>query len=344
MISDVSLSKTTPTAIRVTQPSQSNRPFEHVMVCLDQSPEAVHLLEIASEFAVGMDALVTAVRVMPTGNVTGAVSDPVTWDLSRRAELKDLDELVDGLHAQAKIETAVLAGPSAGTLCREARARDADLIVMGTGARGGSGDWGLGGTARRLLEDFPGSVLLVPNVERHRPSLQQPSPRIVVALDGSAEAEAALNVAIAIAETRNGELVLMHAVPEIAPNVDGPPEPEDEALRLQVRHRNAARAKQHLERVRRIIPADRVTDRVRVLTGEDPRRALAREVHDEAADLLVLSARGLGRDPDLPIGSTAEYLACSATVPVLLIRHPEEQPSRSRVHAPARPKVVPGVA
>lgn len=343
MISDVSLSGATATAIPFARPPRARPPFQHVMACLDHSSDAEHLLETASEFAAGMDALVTAVRVIPTGDSRGALSDPVEWDLRLKAELKDLDQLVDGLHTQAKIETAVLSGPSAATLCREARARDADLIVLGTGARGVSGERGMGGTARHLLEDFPGSVLLVPREERHRSLVQAPAPRIVVALDGSAEAESALNVAIAIADGRHGELVLMHAVPEIAPNVDGPPEPEDEALRLQVRHRNAARARRHLERVRRNIPSDRIHDRVRVLTGEDPRRALARGVHDEAADLLVLSARGLGRDPALPIGSTADYLACGATVPILLIRQPEAQPCRTRSHAPARPKVVPGV-
>ncbi len=318
--------------------------FRHMMVGLDHSPNAAHVLEVASEFASGLELPLTVARVMKPGSRQAAATDPVDWDLTMRAEETEIGGLLEKFSPAAHAGAVVLSGEVAPTLCDAARERDADLMVIGTGVRGSKGVWGLGSVARHLVEEFPGSLLVVPADARHRPSGGARAPRVLVALDWSASSKAALQTATAVAERQGAELVLIHAVPEIASAVAGPPEPEDEALRVEVRNRNIAQAKRHLEGVRRLIPSDRLRHRVRLMTHEEPRRALARAIEEEAADLLVLSARGMGRNPDLPIGSTAEYLVCCARIPVLIVRPGQEQKPRRVALAPSRPRAVPGLA
>lgn len=318
--------------------------FGHVIVGLDHSAHAADVLEVASEFAISMDLPLTAVRVITPGSGQAAAADPVEWDLTMRAEEAEVGGLLEAHGSAAHAEVAVLSGDVAATLRDAARERDADLMVIGTGARGSKGVWGLGSVARHLVEEFPGSLLVVPADARRWPGDRARTRRVVVALDWSASSKAALQTAAAIAERQEAELVLIHAVPEIAPAAEGPPEPEDEALCVEMRNRNIAQAKRHLDAARRLIPSDRLRHRARLLTHEEPRRALTRAIEEEAADLLVLSARGTGRNPDLPIGSTAEYLVCSARIPVLLERPRQEQKPRRPGHAPVRPRAVPGVA
>ncbi len=318
--------------------------FRHVMVALDHSPYVAHVLEVASEFAGGLELPLTAARVITPGTWQAAAADPVQWELTMRAEETEIGGLLEEHGPAAHAEAVVLSGEVVATLCDAALERDADLLVIGTGARGAKGVWGLGGIARHLVEEFPGSLLVVPADVRHRPTGRTNAPRVVVALDWSASSKAALQTAAVIAERQEAELVLLHAVPEIAPAAAGPPEPEDMALRAEVRNRNIAQAKRHLEAVRRLIPSDRLRHRVRLMTHEEPRRALARAIEEEAADLLVLSVRGMGRNPDLPIGSTADYLVCSTRIPVLLVRQRQDHKPRRLGHAPSRPRAVPGLA
>ena len=318
--------------------------FRHVIVGLDHSGQADHVLEVASEFAVNMELPLTVARVIAPVSWQAAVADPVEWDLTMRAEETEIDGLLKEHVPAAHAEAAVLSGEVAPTLCDAASERNADLMVIGTGTRGAKGVWGLGSVARHLVEEFPGSLLVVPADTRPRPTDRAHATRVAVALDCSAHSKAALQTAVAIAERQEGELVLIHAVPETAPAAAGPPEPEDEALGVEIRNRNIAQAKRHLDAVRRLIPSDRLRHRVRLITRDEPRRALARAIEEEAADLLVLSARGMGRNPDLPIGSTAEYLVCSARIPVLIVRPRQEQTQRRVGLAPSRPRAVPGLA
>lgn len=324
------------------EPGTARPIFRHVMACIDHSVDARRVLQQAATIAELSGAELTALRVLPTVR-DERYADPVEWELSRREENAYLRRVARDLDAPETMKTAIMTGcQAARCILDAARESGADLVVLGAGARENPRGWGLGGTARHVAEDFDRSVLIVPEGPwETRPADALPR-RILVPLDGSARAEAALRIAAAIAPKRSAELVLVHAVPQIELHTEGPEAPEDEALRDRLTRRAEHIAKTRLDRLRRLLPADTIRSRVRMLSGEEPRRALARTLLEEEGELVVLAARGTGSDPDLPIGSTADYLLSHAASPVLLVRSAEPMSHRTAGSAPRRRPTVRG--
>ena len=313
------------------------RLFRHVMACLDRSPDAERILEQAVLLANQTGADLTAMRVVPAGPSTVRCADPVDWELTRRDETADLLRMSGTTGATTDMRTIVACGSVARCIHDEALRCDVDLLVLGTGTFGNPRRWGLGGTARRLAEVFRGSVLIVPDEIAGDPPGTR---RIIVPMDGSPSSEAALRFAAAIARAREAELVILHAVSYVGSFGTGRTGQEDDALWREIKEEAACTAEDRLQRLRRLIPVHRHGNRVRRLSGDEPRRALTKAICEERGELVVLSARGLGNDPDLPIGSTAEYLLSHAVTPVMLIRNAEMSNHRAGGTAPGRPAAL----
>ena len=296
------------------------RLFRHVMACLDRSSDAARILEQAVLLANQTGADLTAMRVVPDGPSTVRCPDPVDWELTRRDETADLLRMSDTAGATTDIRAIVACGSAARCIHDEVLRRDVDLLVLGAGTFGPPSRWGLGGTARHLAEIFHGSVLVVPDeISDVPPKI----PRIIVPMDGSPPSEAALRFAAAIAQARAAELVILHAVPHVGAFGNGQTGHGDEALWRELKEEAARTAEDRLQHLRQLLPVHSHGNRVRRLSGDEPRRALMKAICEERGELVVLSARGQGNDPDLPIGSTAEYLLSRAVTPVLLIRNAE---------------------
>lgn len=313
------------------------RLFRHVMACLDRSPDAVRILEQAVLLANQTGADLTAMRVVPAGSSTIRCADPVDWELTRRVETADLLRMSDTTGATTDICAVVACGSAARCIHDEALRRDVDLLVLGTGTFSPPSRWGLGGTARHLAEVFQGSVLIVPGEIAGEPPKTR---RIIVPMDGSAPSEAALRFAAAIARARAAELVILHAVSHVGAFGTGRTGQGDEALWRELKEEAAHTVEDRLQRLRRLLPVHRHGNRVRRLSGDEPRRALMKAICEERGELVVLSARGLGNDPDLPIGSTAEYLLSRAVTPILLIRNAELGNHRAGGTAPRWPTAL----
>lgn len=310
------------------------RLFRHVMACLDRSPDAARVLEEAVSLANQTGADLTAMRVVPTGPSTVRCADPVDWELTRRDETADLLRMSDTAGSNSEIRAIVACGSVAHCIHDEALRCEADLLVLGTGTFGTPSRWGLGGTARHLAEAFHGSVLIVPDEIAGEPARTR---RIIVPMDGSPPSEAALRLAAAIARVRAAELVILHADSNDGAFGTGLMGQGDEALRRELKEVAARTVEDRLQHLRRLLPAHRHGNRVRRLSGDEPRRALMKAICEERGELVVLSARGLGNDPDLPIGSTAEYLLSRAVTPVLLIRNAETSNHRAGGTTPRWP-------
>jgi nucleotide-binding universal stress UspA family protein len=143
--------------------------------------------------------------------------------------------------------------------------------------------------------------------------------RILVALDGSELAEAALAPAFALAEKFGGEVVLLRVTvagrvfagaPLVASRTYFP-----EAETLLTDERDAA---DYLQRINRRCRNSGVTIRTRALPGT-PAEAVVAAARDEAADLIVMSTHGRSGLDRLVYGSVAEAVLRGAHVPVLLV-------------------------
>jgi universal stress protein F len=135
-----------------------------LLVCLDASPRAASILEVAVDLARRMDAKVALFR---------AVGMPP--DLSPRLYSVSPNQLPDMLLEDARKELAVLAetvapemlegifthvGSPWDGICTAARTHDADLIVIGSHGYGAL-DRLLGTTAAKVVNHADRSVLIV---------------------------------------------------------------------------------------------------------------------------------------------------------------------------------------
>jgi nucleotide-binding universal stress UspA family protein len=122
---------------------------------------------------------------------------------SRLAALRD--ELAPGADAEVTV------GDSVAHALRDVVDRErAGLVVVGSAQRRGRARLMEGDRAMQVMEGAPCAVLLVPEDERGRPALR----RIVVGIERTPEAEAALGLAAALARRSGAELRLVAAVDE----------------------------------------------------------------------------------------------------------------------------------
>jgi nucleotide-binding universal stress UspA family protein len=290
--------------------------FRTILVPFDGSPLAEHALPWAAQIAGRAGAgirLVCVAEPQALGHVTPgghcderAALDLAAWRLRRQ---------VPG----CPVQTAVLEGPVAQTLAEYAAAAQADLIVMATHGRGAFSRFWLGSVADELLRRSPAPVLVLRPAAGAAPSnYAAPQVRhILVPLDGTAVAEAALPPAAALARLFGAGLHLVRAVepvpvPAAVPDLAAGRPPVTEL---------AARARAYLGRAAgRLRAADLPVDTH--VAAHDFLESAAPAVLEEAegADLIVMATHGRGRVARFLLGSVADQVVRGADVPVLVVR------------------------
>jgi nucleotide-binding universal stress UspA family protein len=204
-------------------------------------------------------------------------------------------------HPNVKVEAFALEAPAVSTLLE--RAKDARLLVVGTGQKSRFGRFVLGSTSETCAHEAACPVVVVP-VGHHRPGLGILY-TIVVGADGSENGDVALRWA-AEESQRHGGVVEAYAVAETATG--------NEALGERMFLRRTARRLEHgVKRLRRTSGARIMTQ---VFTGK-PGPALC--AASSAADLLVVGRRSRGALASLVMGSVADHCVRHASVPVAVI-------------------------
>jgi nucleotide-binding universal stress UspA family protein len=192
--------------------------------------------------------------------------------------------------------------------CREA---GIDLAVMCTHGRGGFSRFWLGSTADGLLRQLAVPTLLIRGTRgtaRSTPS-DVSFPRILVPLDRSPHAEAAMHAAIAFAGETAVTLTLLSVIhPMTAVSDTGFP--------TQAEREYCA---QYLEPL-----AERYRHEGRAIEVEtevtaDVAQAIIDHANRHASSLIALATQGLGGVQRFVIGSVADKLIRTAPMPVLVV-------------------------
>jgi nucleotide-binding universal stress UspA family protein len=155
---------------------------------------------------------------------------------------------------------------------------------------------------------------------------------ILVAIDGSRDAEAALTQAIDLAESEHTRLTLITGIPR-PPSIaytgllTGTAVPD---LDNDVR----AWAETVLRRARERVPDDiPVTT---ILTAQPIRTALIDQIRRGNHDLIVMGSRGRGAFRAALLGSVSHYILNHSPIPVLIV-HPDADQTPSIVESNAAP-------
>ena len=147
---------------------------------------------------------------------------------------------------------------------------------------------------------------------------------ILVAVDGSADADAALAHAIDLAESEHTRLTLMTAVAELPPTAYLVAGEETGQLSEYVHLQAEAVIRQARDRVPAELPV------TTVLSEQPIRVALIRQIKEGHHDLVVMGSRGRGAVRAALLGSVSHYVLHHSPVPVLIV-HSERSP-RVRTH------------
>ncbi len=139
--------------------------------------------------------------------------------------------------------------------------------------------------------------------------------KIVVAVDFSDHARAALEMAVEIAKDRGSKIQMLHCY-QIQPGGISPygiALPSDYYSEI----RDAA-ARQLKEWRAEFVPAE--IDVEELLSSESPSLAISQTAESFGADLIVMGTRGLSGIKHVMLGSTAERTVRIATCPVLTVK------------------------
>lgn len=206
-----------------------------------------------------------------------------------------------------------------------AAARTAAVVVVGTRGLGGIGSVFLGSVSIRVSAHAPCPVAVVPGPKEGEAAERTDGrrARVVVGVDGSRDADAALRFALGEAARGGGEVLALHAWQISAP-IDAGALSDPSYV---VEHRFAAHiAEKHVQAMVEEARTDATADvPARAVAVEDnPVHALIRA--GSGADLIVVGSRGRGGFAGLLLGSVSQGVLHYADVPVVVVRNraPEE--------------------
>ncbi len=299
--------------------------IRRILVPLDGSQIAERALPHAAALARAFEAQVVLLQVLAGGERrSGRMPvDAVEWRLRRREAVAYL-----GVHAARlkesglKVRGEVAEGNVEETIVGEAIARRADLIVVSTHGRSGFTEFGLGGTAAKVLVSA-GVSLLVVRATAEPAEAADPAPgyrRVLVAVDCSPRSDWALHLAARLARASGAELVAAHVVPVPELIQRSPPTPKEARLAEKVVELNRQAAQAYLDEAAAKLGGPGLD--VRTVLTVSPRVAQALEdlAQLEGADLIVLSAHGASGPSPWPYGSVAGMLAAFGTTPLLIFQ------------------------
>ena len=190
--------------------------YKTILVPLDGSPLAEAALPFAQSLAERARASLTLVRATHAHPTLGNNAPEQQREIAVAEDY--LTILAKELAARGfGVSTGVPYGGSAAAwIVEEVSMRHADLVVMATHERSGPDRWLHGSVAEAVVSRATAPVLLIraPSSPRAIERFADQPPVLVVPLDGSPLAEAALPAASDLARTLGGHIVLVSVVPK----------------------------------------------------------------------------------------------------------------------------------
>jgi nucleotide-binding universal stress UspA family protein len=310
-------------------------PFAHIAACVDESAMTATVIPHALALARAFGGRVTVLGVLECGTTSDAPTDPVEWDIRRRAARVQVERLVGESGVDVRMAADVIEGRAADEICLWAERHQVDLMVLGRCNAPNPSEWPL---ARTLLDRMPGSVLIV-DAPVAIPTSAGRYRRLLVPVDGSSRAESAVPLAAQVAASAAADLLVAHVVPAPGLTEVGPPDAEDVELRERITRRNERVAAAYLDGLRARFAATGAPPRTVVVRDGDVRTRLERLVEEEAIDLVVLSSHGHSGRAGVPYGSVTADLVLHCPVPLLIVR-PRRR--RGRAHKTTEKAAIPG--
>ncbi len=267
----------------------------------------------------------TLLRVVSTPAMVSA--DPALFDELVRMGSDESQAYLRSVAAELEaegvvVETRTVTGPPAEAIVHFAEDNKVDLIVISSHGRTGGNRWVYGSVAEKVLHHAPCAVIII----RAQATVEMFANRsILVPLDGSPLAEAALAPAMALAKGVGSDVKLLRVVPmhEPAPQSVDPSSRRYGELLDEAHQSEKAAAESYLQQIYSGWPTDHVFFDVQV-TGENVADAIVDYAEEQRADLIVMSSHGRSGMGRWLHGSVAEKVLQGAGCATLIIRSSDE--------------------
>lgn len=326
--------------------------FKKILVPLDGSIHAEQAIPVAAHIARACEGSIVLLQVVHTP-IEHEAYMPECSPLTQKAFDAELTEDTTYLKIRAasgelvdiKTEIEVRVGLPAPTILAFAESISADLIVMSSHGYTGLKRWVLGSVADKLVRHASvpvlvlrdqGSVPSTPQQDTDRPL------RALVALDGSALSEAALEPAAylvaALALPTQGALHLVRVV-DLLPNYGkfGSLAFSDTGLIKQAKQEAETYLSSISDRLFHGALADlHLAVTTDVVTNPDVAEALIKEAEDSSAvdgteavrgcDLIAMATHGRGGLERWAVGSVTERVLHATRLPLLVVRPKKAKP------------------
>jgi nucleotide-binding universal stress UspA family protein len=305
--------------------------FRQILVPLDGTPFAEQAVPTAIMLARAGRGRLLLARVfepppMALSDTGVPFTDAATIDAMFAAARDELDAEASRVaeHAQVPVQSALVTGDVATALHTLAVERGVDLVVIASHDRGSLGRLFLGSVAERVAREPGIPVLLVrkssaqvgaerdadPSADVMRRPVE-PFAHLLIPLDGSPVADAALGPAARLAHA-TGAAVTLVTVHDSWRHAAGVPD--------------HAASGQYLDAVAGRLRADGLTVDVREVEDKDAARAIVRCAADVGADVIAMGTHTRGPLVRLVEGSVAEGVVHAVLLPVLLYNSGREAP------------------
>lgn len=309
--------------------------FHNILVPLDGSARAERALPIAAQIARARNSAITLLRIVPNVPDVGAYMFPVVGasyaatereEIEARSYLSDVAKkpVLQGVTVKTLVEFGVPTRVILDTLTKTG----VDAVVIGSHGRTGLSRWMLGSVASAVVRHASIPVLLV---RQQGPALDEDGPRqhpfrILVPLDGSELAEAALGPAQLMGEVFALDGVYELHLVRVIPFLNTPtPDPLRDTARAEV--------SAELDRLAQRISAasgGRARITTSVILEVDAADAIARLTRadgmvtgarlSDGCDLIAMATHGRTGLARLTIGSVTERVLSATVAPALIIR------------------------
>ncbi len=293
-----------------------------VLVAYDGSEGAANAVGLATAIASphGSLRVLAAVPPWPVAMAPGWAGGLPEAVLDARSAQSSVFErqvasIVDGLdEGQVQADGAVLDGHPASVIVDQARAFDADIVVVGSRGRGSIEGLLLGSVSAEVLDKAhcPGLVARDPAISR-----------VVFGFDGSEPADRARHVLSSwpIFEDVPVRVVAVAAVAQawhtgIAPTLHGQVVAN---YAEDLEHEREAQGAAANTVVEQLTTAGRTADCV--VRAGDPATEILATARDSGADLIVVGSHGRTGLSRILLGSVARSVAQESTVSVLVVRN-----------------------
>ena len=282
--------------------------YHRILIPLDGSELSERALPLAADIARRTGASLTLASVIDAeADAAQSASEKYLIDVAGRLEGAGLE-----------ISTVTLTGDPAEEIVGHAEREEIDLIAMATRGRSGLVRGLLGSVTDRVIHGTTVPVLIVrpetaAELGGEAPNIGQ----VVVPLDGSEFAEAALPLGQALAKALSARIVLMRSVryPVAYSAAADPPVEPAEVVSVEELEQDA---RDYLAPVSERVESDGLPVETRVGSGH-PRGQLVALAEEFPESIIVMTTHGASGIKRWVLGSVADGVIRTAPVPTLII-------------------------